>query len=84
MLSEAWLSDASHAAFDALYTSILLVATSLAVKPADEDHTYGHGKVESLGDLIGEIALLVLAVVITGLAALRVTAGACLRNACRR
>jgi cation diffusion facilitator family transporter len=73
--SLALLSDAGHAAFDALSTLILLVATSLASKPADEDHTYGHGKIESLGALVGGITLLLLAIVITGLAALRMSVG---------
>ena len=73
--SLALLSDAGHAAFDALSTLILLVATSLALKPADEDHTYGHGKIESLGALVGGITLLILAIVITGLAVLHVSAG---------
>jgi cation diffusion facilitator family transporter len=73
--SLALLSDAGHAAFDALSTLILLVATSLASKPADEDHTYGHGKIESLGALIGGIMLLLLALGIAGLAVFRLTAG---------
>ncbi len=73
--SLALLSDSAHAAFDALSTLILLVATSLSLKPADEDHTYGHGKFESLGALIGGIILLLLAIGIVGLAALRLTVG---------
>ena len=73
--SLALLSDAGHAAFDALSTLILLVATNLSLKPADEDHTYGHGKIESLGALIGGITLLLLALGVTVLAALRVSSG---------
>ncbi|MGP8071392.1 MAG: cation diffusion facilitator family transporter, partial [Candidatus Bathyarchaeia archaeon] len=56
------LSDAGHALFDAISTLVLLVATSLSLKPADEDHTYGHGKIESLGALVGGIILLLLAI----------------------
>jgi cation diffusion facilitator family transporter len=59
--SLALVSDAAHAAFDAVATLILLVATNLSLKPADEDHTYGHGKIETLGALVGGIALLILA-----------------------
>jgi cation diffusion facilitator family transporter len=73
--SLALLSDASHAAFDALSTFILLVATSLASRPADEDHTYGHGKIESLGSLIGGIILLLLAIGIAGTAVFRMSMG---------
>ena len=73
--SLALLSDSAHASFDALSTLILLVATSLSLKPADEDHTYGHGKFESLGTLIGGIILLILAIGIIALAAFRLSAG---------
>ena len=73
--SLALLSDAGHAAFDALSTFILLVATSLSLRPPDEDHTYGHGKIESLGALIGGIMLFLLVLGITALAILRVSGG---------
>src|SRR3989304_7938092 len=74
--SLALMSDAAHAAFDALSTLILLVATSLSLKPADEDHTYGHGKIETLGALIGGVGLFVLGGGILVLAVFRVTVGA--------
>ena len=73
--SLALLSDAGHAAFDALSTLILLVATNLSMKPPDEDHTYGHGKIESLGALVGGITLFLLAIGIAGLAILRIGSG---------
>jgi len=69
------LSDAGHAAFDAVSTLILLVATNLSLKPPDEDHTYGHGKIETLGALIGGIALLVLAGTLAILALYRIGDG---------
>ena len=73
--SLALVSDAAHATFDALSTLILLVATSLSLKPADEEHTYGHGKIESLGALIGGILLLVFSGYIMILALLRLSGG---------
>jgi len=73
--SLALLSDAGHAAFDALTTLVLLVATNLSLRPPDEDHTYGHGKIESLGALIGGITLFLLAMGVTGLALLRMSTG---------
>ncbi len=73
--SLALLSDSAHAIFDALSTLILLLATSLSLKPADDDHTYGHGKFESLGALIGGIVLLLLAIGIVALAAFRLSLG---------
>jgi len=59
--SLAILSDAAHAALDAITTIILLVTTRWALKPPDEEHTYGHGKIESVGGLIGGIALIAIA-----------------------
>jgi cation diffusion facilitator family transporter len=73
--SLALLSDSAHASFDALSTLILLLATRLSLKPADEDHTYGHGKFESLGALIGGIVLLLLAIGIVAVAVLRLSVG---------
>ena len=73
--SLALLSDSAHASFDALSTLILLLATRLSLKPADEDHTYGHGKFESLGALTGGIILLLLAIGIVSLALFRLGAG---------
>jgi cation diffusion facilitator family transporter len=73
--SLALLTDSAHAAFDALSTLILLLATSLSLKPADEDHTYGHGKFESLGALVGGIVLLILAIGIVAEAGFRLSVG---------
>ena len=42
-------------------TIVLLLATRMAIKPPDAEHTYGHGKVESLGGLIGGITILLIA-----------------------
>jgi len=55
--SLALLSDALHALFDVLATLTLLVATHLSLKPPDETHTYGHGKIESIGGFLGGILL---------------------------
>jgi len=73
--SLALISDAARASFDILYTIILLLTATLSMKPADEDHTYGHGKFESLGSLIGGIILLVLATGIVALAVFRLSTG---------
>jgi cation diffusion facilitator family transporter len=56
--SLAILGDAAHALFDSVTTLILLVTTKLALKPPDEEHLYGHGKIESIGGMIGGIALI--------------------------
>jgi len=59
--SLAILSDAAHALFDSVTTLILLVTTLLSLKPPDEEHLYGHGKIEPIGGLIGGVALIGLA-----------------------
>jgi cation diffusion facilitator family transporter len=56
------ITDSIHALLDSVVTVVLLLAARLAIKPPDEEHTYGHGKVESLGGLIGGIAIFLIAV----------------------
>ena len=59
--SLAILSDGAHALLDALSTFVLLIATKASLKPPDEEHMYGHEKIESVGGLIGGIILFVTA-----------------------
>jgi cation diffusion facilitator family transporter len=42
------LSEAAHSAIDLIASGITLFSVQVADRPADEDHNYGHGKVESL------------------------------------
>lgn len=42
------LSEAAHSALDLIAAGITLFSVEVSDKPADEDHTYGHGKVENL------------------------------------
>ncbi len=56
------LSEALHSALDLVAAGITLFAVQTASKPADEDHQYGHGKIENLSALI-ETLLLALTVV---------------------
>jgi len=60
--SLALITDGAHALLDAVVTAILIIAVTLALKPRDIDHTYGHGKIETIGGLIGGIALFVVAI----------------------
>lgn len=62
--SLAIVSDGLHALFDALTTFALLIATRASLKPPDEEHMYGHQKFESMGGLIGGIALITIAMLI--------------------
>ncbi|MEM3614857.1 MAG: cation diffusion facilitator family transporter [Nitrososphaerales archaeon] len=60
--SLALLSDALHALFDTLATLTLLAATYISLKPPDETHTYGHGKIESIGGFVGGLLLFALGI----------------------
>jgi cation diffusion facilitator family transporter len=51
------LSEAFHSLIDLGATIITLVAVNLGDRPADEDHHFGHAKIESLAALV-EIMLL--------------------------
>jgi cation diffusion facilitator family transporter len=42
------LSDAAHSGLDLAGAGITFFSVQVSDKPADEDHTYGHGKVENL------------------------------------
>lgn len=42
------LSEAAHSGLDLIAAGITLFSVQVSDKPADEDHTYGHGKVENL------------------------------------
>ncbi len=51
------ISEALHSGLDLLAAGGTLLAVKIAARPADEDHPYGHGKVENLTAL-GETLLL--------------------------
>jgi cation diffusion facilitator family transporter len=46
------LSEAAHSAIDLVASAITLFSVQVADRPADEDHNYGHGKVESLSAFV--------------------------------
>ncbi|KAF6242300.1 cation transporter [Nitrosopumilus sp. b1] len=60
--SLALITDSIHALLDSVVTVILLLAARMSIKPPDAEHTYGHGKIESLGGLIGGIAIFLIAI----------------------
>jgi cation diffusion facilitator family transporter len=69
--SLAILSDGLHASLDALTTFVLLITTIASLKPPDEEHMYGHEKFESIGGLVGGIALVGIGLLIMYEAVLR-------------
>ncbi|MBI1828733.1 MAG: cation diffusion facilitator family transporter, partial [Thaumarchaeota archaeon] len=60
--SLALVTDSIHAVLDSIVTAILLVAAKWAAKPPDREHTYGHGKIETMGSFVGGIIIVVVAV----------------------
>jgi cation diffusion facilitator family transporter len=58
--SLALLSEAAHSALDFAATVMTYFAVRMSGKPADEEHHYGHGKVESVAALIETGLLFVL------------------------
>lgn len=70
--SLAILSDGMHALFDTLAAFGLFIATRASLKPPDEEHMYGHEKLESLGGLLGGITLVGLALILMYESILRV------------
>ncbi len=53
------LSEAAHSGLDLIAALITLVAITIADKPADEDHRYGHGKMENLSALVETLLLVI-------------------------
>lgn len=60
--SLALITDSVHAVLDSFVTAILLIAARWAAKPPDPQHTYGHGKIETMGGFIGGIVILFIAI----------------------
>ncbi len=52
------LSEALHSGLDLVAAAITLIAVRISSKPADSQHTYGHGKVENLSALFETMLLL--------------------------
>lgn len=46
------LSEAAHSGLDLIAAGITLFSVQVSDKPADEDHTYGHGKIENLSAFV--------------------------------
>lgn len=59
--SYALIADAIESATDIVTSSLLLVGLKWSAKPADENHPYGHGKIEALVALFISLALLTAA-----------------------
>jgi cation diffusion facilitator family transporter len=52
------LSEAAHSGLDMVAAAVTFLAVRISAKPADREHTYGHGKVENLSALFETMLLL--------------------------
>jgi cation diffusion facilitator family transporter len=52
------LSEAAHSALDLVAAGMTLWAVRVSGRPADSEHTYGHGKIENLSALFETLLLL--------------------------
>jgi cation diffusion facilitator family transporter len=73
--SLALLSEAAHSALDFAATVMTWYAVRVSGKPADDEHHYGHGKVESVTALIETGLLFVLSAFVIYEAASRLLGG---------
>jgi len=69
------LSEALHSALDLLAAVVTFYAVKLSDKPADEEHNYGHGKIENLSALVETVLLFVTCIWIIYEAINRLTSG---------
>ena len=51
------LSDAAHSALDLAGATLTFFSVRVSDKPADEDHPYGHGKIENLSALAESVLM---------------------------
>ncbi len=58
--SVSLISDAVHSASDVLTTFIVIIGIKMSSKDADDDHPYGHEKIESIAELLLAISLLMI------------------------
>jgi cation diffusion facilitator family transporter len=62
--SYALIADAIESLTDVLSSAVILIGLRISMRPADEDHPYGHGKAEPLAATVVSFALFGAAVVI--------------------
>jgi cation diffusion facilitator family transporter len=55
------LSEAIHSAVDLVAAAIALFSVRRSSKPADQDHPYGHGKIENISGLVEALLIFVAA-----------------------
>jgi cation diffusion facilitator family transporter len=56
------LAEAAHSGLDLVAAVVTLLAVNFSDRPADQDHTYGHGKIENFSALIEALLLVITCV----------------------
>jgi cation diffusion facilitator family transporter len=78
--SMSLLSEAVHSATDIVASAIAFFSVKMAALPPDEEHPYGHGKVESLAGFSESVLLLLIVVYILAEAGMRLIRGSTVDN----
>jgi cation diffusion facilitator family transporter len=52
------ISESAHSGIDFIAAAITLLSVQLSDRPADDDHNYGHGKIESLSAFVETVLML--------------------------
>lgn len=64
--SRVIIADGIHSLSDLSTDAVAIIGSKISNKPADENHPYGHGKVEYLTSIIIGIVILVLGITLIG------------------
>src|SRR5512135_2122310 len=70
------LSEAAHSGLDLLAAIMTLIAVTIAERPPDAEHQYGHGKIENLSAFLETMLLVLTCAWIVWEAIDRLTSGA--------
>ena len=62
--SAALVADSFHSSADVIASSVTMISLRISSQPADEKHTYGHGKIQFISSAIVGLILLVGAIFI--------------------
>jgi cation diffusion facilitator family transporter len=66
------LSDAAHSGIDLAGAALTLLSVRVSDKPADEDHPYGHAKIENISAFVETFLMLASSIWITAEAIVRI------------
>ncbi|MCP2241027.1 cation diffusion facilitator family transporter [Thermoanaerobacterium thermosaccharolyticum] len=80
MHSVSVISEAIHSSIDLIASLIAFLSIRVAVKPADEDHPFGHSKYENISGFVEAILIFFAAIFIIYAAVRRIVTGTFVEN----